>query len=91
MDALSLPHSLSLFCIALVACAVGAVGVAALRWGGGSAWGRTGFLVFFACLAAQGALAMLAMVGNNNAWMVFGAVLTAMAVGGTLDMSPMAG
>lgn len=91
MEALELPHSLSLFCIALLACAVGAVGVAALRWGGGASLGRPGFLIFFACLAAQGALAVLAIVGNNNAWMVFGAVLAAMAVGGTLDMSPVAG
>lgn len=86
MDAIQASFSLSYFCLAAVACSVGAAGVAALRLGSRSNRPAFGSLIFFGCLTIEGLLAMCAMVCNSNSWLAFGAVLTAMAVGATLDL-----
>jgi len=86
MDAIQWSLSVSTYCLMLLACGLGLLGVAALRLGGRMDRSGAGFCVFFICFAAQAGCAMLAIIGNSNAWLIFGAVLAAMAVGATLDL-----
>jgi len=86
MDAIQWSFSMSAYCLVLLACGLGLLGVAGLRLGGRWDHSRMGSCLFFLCFAAQASLAILAMVCNSNAWLIFGVVFAAMAVGATLDL-----
>ena len=85
MEAIEASLTMSTTMLVLVATGLGVAGVGALRSAGRHARMPLGFCVFFACFIAQAACAMCAMLCNNSAWVIFGAVLAAMAVGATLD------
>jgi hypothetical protein len=78
--------SISTYFLLLVAGGTGLTGVAGLRIGGRLDRTGVGSCIFFACFAALALCTVGAMVCNNNAWCIFGAVLAAMAVGATLDL-----
>lgn len=86
MDAIQWSFTASTYCLVTLACGLGLLGVAGLRLGGRWDHARMGSCLFFLCFMAQAALAMLAMVCNNNAWLIFGGVFAAMAIGATLDL-----
>lgn len=86
MDAIQSTFTVSTYCLLLLACGMGVLGVASLRLGGRLAYPGLGSCIFFLCFAAQAAFTVLTVMSNNNAWFIFGGVLGAMTVGGTLDL-----
>lgn len=86
MDAIQGVFSVSSYVLMLVAGGMGLAGVAGLRIGGRMERTGIGSCIFFACFAALAFCTVCAMVCNDSAWCIFGAVLAAMAVGATLDL-----
>lgn len=85
MEAIEVSLTLSTTILLVLAAGLGLAGVTALRLAPGLSRGPLGFCVFMACFMAQAACAMCAMLCNSSTWVIFGAVLAAMAIGATLD------